>query len=86
MNELIMAGLSSKAAVELLAGFAGALGGLLGMLMAYLKGHSTGREVERTRQAQEQLDAVKAKGHSDETVDSLTPGERRERLRGWSAS
>ena len=64
-----------------------AVAGSIGVLVAaFLKGRSAGKASEKAKQAREELAARDVADEVDNDVGALTPEQRREALRKWSAS
>lgn len=56
---------------------------LFGMLMAFLNGRSKGRQIERDRQAAAEARARDVADEVENDVGTLTPEQRRQRLKEW---
>lgn len=61
----------------------GALAVVIAIIGANLKGRLSGAKAERTKQAADQLDAIKDKKAKDDEVNSLAPADLDTRFHKW---
>ena len=61
----------------------GALGVVIAIVAAWLKGRLSGAKAERAKQAADQLDAIQKRKETDDEVDALGPADVDARLDKW---